>query len=115
MTDTARWIKKFENDGIEIKEKGSVIRSQADQYGRIVKDLDQRDALAAQFAKADTSDPIKQVQTIAVMKQVDTSDMSELKKILADKEAEKAEIFQKLSELSSRLDLAIEALNSKYP
>mmetsp|Transcript_10797 Transcript_10797/g.22980 ORF Transcript_10797/g.22980 Transcript_10797/m.22980 type:complete len:118 (-) Transcript_10797:1049-1402(-) len=114
-TQTARWIKKFENDGIEVQEKGKVVRSQADQYGRIVKDVDERDKLAAQFAKAQVKEEVKTVQTIAIMKQVDTSDVGELRKILADKENEKKLVMQKMSVLCAQLDAALELLENKHP
>mmetsp|Transcript_20456 Transcript_20456/g.35303 ORF Transcript_20456/g.35303 Transcript_20456/m.35303 type:complete len:119 (+) Transcript_20456:145-501(+) len=109
MSQTARWIKKFENDGVEVKEKEK-IKSQADQYGRIVKDLDQRAQLAKQFEKKRPT-VADVVQTIAVMRVVDTSDVAELQAILKEKRDEKVMLEKELGELIARIDRVIPILN----
>ena len=110
--DTNRWIKKFENDGVEVKEKGAVVKSQADQYGRMVKDADAREELQKKFSKEVEPSVEELVQTIAVMRVVDTSDVDELKAILKEKEDEKAQILETMENLSQQLDQAILALEA---
>ncbi|KAA8491943.1 hypothetical protein FVE85_8425 [Porphyridium purpureum] len=110
--DTNRWIKKFENDGVEVKDKSAVVKSQADTYGRIVQDQSARDALNKQFAKEVEPSVEEIVQTIAVMRVVDTSDVAVLQGILDEKLKEKERIMAEAGALALKLDQAILALEA---
>mmetsp|Transcript_21652 Transcript_21652/g.52864 ORF Transcript_21652/g.52864 Transcript_21652/m.52864 type:complete len:131 (+) Transcript_21652:181-573(+) len=125
---TARFIKKFENGGVDIpdiKPGPPRIKSKVDDAyrGQVSGEGRQAaEASAAAINKAAQDNAAKakaerdaliarKVRNVPGVTSSDTSDVVELKRIIAEKEAEIQHLLSKMAELTTRLDRVVFTLD----